>query len=136
MGFQMPEFGKLAVLASNIGSQAQQGKLFTETGLHDAFVNTAKTRPVLMRSELLRIQQGLQNVRPDLAVSYVASPGSDTTVNNVRAFQRLETLPGGAKVTFVEIGDASHDSAWLVSEATKFNPVFKKIFEDTFTLAA
>lgn len=132
----VPEFGGLTVLGNAIKGQAQREQLLDGDEWNNTFINAAKTRPRLMRSELIRIEQGLRKVRPDVSVSYVASPDSDPTVNDWQACQRLAELFDDGTVSYVELKKAGHDKGWLVAESGKYNPKIGDILQNTFGLAA
>lgn len=117
----IPEFGGIVTLGNAIKGQFSRGEIFNTAEWNNTFINAAKTKPGLMRSELLRIQQGLQKVNPDISVDYVASPDSDPTVDDWRACQRLAALLGGEKVSYVEIQGGGHDEGWLLSKADLYN---------------
>lgn len=132
----VPEFGELTVLGNAIKGQAQREQLFDLNEWNNTFINAAKTRPILMRSELQRIQQGLRRVRPDVSVSYVASPDSDPTVNDWQACQRLAGLFNQGTVSYVELKDAGHDMGWVLAESGKYNPKIGEVLQSMFGLAA
>lgn len=132
----VPEFGGLVVLGNAIKGQAQREQLSDWNEWNNTFINAAKTRPVLMRSELERIQRGLRKVRPDVAVSYVASPDSDPTVNDWQACQRLAELFDDNSVSYVELKQAGHDKGWILAESGKYNPQIGGILRSMFGLAA
>lgn len=129
----VPEFGNLPVLGNAVKGRLREGELDDLKKWNDTFINAAKTRPILMHSELQRIQRGLQKVRPDISVDYAASPDSDQTVNDWQAYQRLGKMVTDAKVSYIEIQGGGHDKGWLYSTADLYNskvfgPILKELF--------
>jgi hypothetical protein len=129
----IPEFGKLPVLVNSINGQWRRGQLFDQNEWNNTFINTAKTDPGLMRSQLQRIQQGLRRVRPDVHVAYAASPDSDPTVDNSGSYGALTQMLGGDKVVEINIPGGGHDEGWLASKADLYNSkIFGPLLEALF----
>lgn len=132
----IPEFGNIPVLGNAIKGQFRREKIGNFEEWNHTFINAAKTRPILMRSELQRIQQGLRKVRPDISVDYAASPDSDLTVDDWQACQRLAEMVTDAQVSYIEIQGGGHDEGWLLTKADLYNskvfgPILRGLFGET-----
>ncbi len=127
----IPPFGSLVVLANTVNGQRQRGQLMNPAEWRETFVNAAKTRPVLMRSELERIRQGMWKVRADVPVDYLGSPDSDLTVDTDAAYARIENLIT-AQTRYFTIEQAGHDEGWLLSMADRYNAKLAPILAEMF----
>ncbi len=131
----IPRFGGLVVLGNSINGQRQRGQLNDPVEWKRTFINAAKTRPVLMWSELERLRRGMLIVRPDIPVDYLGSPDSETTVNTNQAYERVDNAIM-AKTRYILVHDGGHDTGWLLSAADKYNEKLAPIFEEMFGHAA
>lgn len=131
----IPRFGGLVVLGNAINGQRQRGELDDPTAWRETFINAAKTRPVLMWSQLERIRKGMLVVRPDLPVDYLGSPDSDLTVDTDHAYARLDNLIM-APTRYLTITGGGHDEGWLMSMADRYNEKLAPILADMFGRAA
>jgi len=127
----IPHFGGLVVLANAVNGQRQRGRLLDPAEWRETFVNAAKTRPVLMWSELERIRRGMLTVRADIPVDYIGSPDSDVTVDTDHAYARIDNLII-AQTRYVTIAQGGHDEGWLSSMADKYNAKIGPILAETF----
>lgn len=127
----IPHFGGLVVLANAVNGQRQRGQLFNAMQWRETFINAAKTRPVLMWSELERIRKGMLLVRADVPVDYIGSPDSDFTVDTDHAYARVDNLII-ARTRYFTIAEGGHDEGWLVSMADKYNAKISPILAEMF----
>ncbi len=131
----IPHFGGLVVLANAVNGQRQRGQLLDAAQWQETFINAAKTRPVLMWSELERIRKGMLTVRTDVPVDYLGSPDSDPTVDTDHAYARIENLII-APTRYFTISQGGHDEGWLLSMADKYNAKLAPILGELFGKAA
>ena len=127
----IPRFGGLVVLANAVNGQRQRGQFLDAAEWRSTFVNAAKTRPVLMWSELERIRKGMLVVRSDVPVDYLGSPDSDLTVDTDHAYARIDNLII-AETRYFTIAQGGHDEGWLLSMADKYNAKLAPILEEVF----
>ena len=127
----IPRFGGLVVLANAINGQRQRGELLDPTEWKATFVNAAKTRPVLVWSEVERLRKGMLVVRPDVPVDYLGSPDSDPTVDTSHAYERVDNLII-AETRFITIPGGGHDEGWLLSMADRYNQKLQPILAELF----
>ncbi|MGV8908338.1 MAG: alpha/beta fold hydrolase [Propionicimonas sp.] len=127
----IPHFGGLVVLGNAINGQRQRGQLLDPAEWKNTFVNAAKTRPVLLWSELERLRQGMVWIRSDVRVDYLGSPDSELTVDTDKAYARVENLVI-AETRYFQLHDGGHDMGWLEATAGTYNeklvPIFKEMF--------
>lgn len=131
----IPRFGGLVVLGNAINGQRQRDQLLDPFEWKETFINAAKTRPVLMWSQLERIRKGMLMVRPDVPVDYLGSPDSDFTVDTDHAYERLDNLIM-APTRYITIDNGGHDQGWLLSMADRYNEKLAPILAELFGQAA
>ncbi len=127
----IPRFGGLVVLGNAINGQRQRGELFDPVEWKNTFTNAAKTRPVLLWSELERLRKGMLRVRSDVRVDYLGSPDSELTVDTDKAYARIESIVI-AETRYVQLHDGGHDLGWLTSTAGTYNEKLIPIFQELF----
>jgi hypothetical protein len=127
----IPRFGGLVVLGNAINGQRQRGQLGDPAEWRNTFANAAKTRPVLLWSELERLRMGLVRIRSDVRVDYLGSPDSELTVDTDKAYARVESLVI-AETRYVRLHDGGHDLGWLASTAGAYNEKLVPIFQELF----
>jgi hypothetical protein len=127
----IPRFGDLVVLGNAINGQRQRNELLDPVEWRQTFINAAKTRPVLMWSELQRIRSGMRTVRADVPVDYLGSPDSDGTVDTDRAYERVDGLIQ-AKTRYFTVPGGGHDEGWLLSMADRYNEHLAPILAELF----
>ncbi len=127
----IPRFGGLVVLGNAINGQRQRGQLSDPIEWKKTFINAAKTRPVLMWSELERIRKGMLKVRHNVPVDYLGSPDSETTVNTDQAYERVDNIIV-ARTRYIVVRGGGHDKGWLMSAADRYNEKLAPIFQELF----
>ena len=127
----VPRFGGLVVLGNAINGQRQRGALLDPAEWRETFINAAKTRSVLMWSEVERLRKGMLVVRPDVPVDYLGSPDSDLTVDTSHAYERVDNLII-AKTRFIAIPGGGHDEGWLLAMADRYNEKLQPILAELF----
>ena len=127
----IPRFGGLVVLGNAINGQRQRGQLGDPVEWRNTFANAAKTRPVLLWSELERLRKGLLRVQPDVRVDYLGSPDSELTVDTDKAYARIESIVI-AETRYVRIHDGGHDMGWLASTSGMYNDKLVPILREMF----
>jgi hypothetical protein len=127
----IPRFGDLVVLGNAINGQRQRNELLDPVEWRQTFINAAKTRPVLMWSELQRIRSGMRTVRADVPVDYLGSPDSDGTVDTDRAYERVDGLIQ-ARTRYFTVPGGGHDEGWLLSMADRYNEHLAPILAELF----
>jgi len=127
----IPRFGGLVVLGNAINGQGQRGQLLDPAEWRNTFTNAAKTRPVLLWTELERLRKGLLRVQPDIRVDYLGSPDSELTVDTDKAYARIESIVI-AETRYIRLHDGGHDMGWLASTAGMYNDKLVPIFREMF----
>jgi hypothetical protein len=127
----IPRFGGLVVLGNAINGQAQRGQLADPVEWRNTFTNAAKTRPVLLLSELERLRKGMLRVRSEVRVDYLGSPDSELTVDTDKAYARIESIVI-AETRYVRLHAGGHDMGWLASTAGTYNEKLVPIFREMF----
>lgn len=127
----IPRFGGLVVLGNAINGQCQRGQLLDPTEWKNTFTNAAKTRPVLLWSELERLRKGMLRVRTDVRVDYLGSPDSELTVDTDKAYAQIENIVI-AETRYVRLHNGGHDLGWLTSTAGAYNEKLVPIFREMF----
>ena len=128
---QIPPFGGLVVLGNAINGQRQRGQLADPEEWRHTFVNAEKTRAVLMWSQLQRLRRGMLIMQTDVPIDYLASPGTDHTVNTDQAYQRIDSVIE-AETRYFIIEGGGHDRGWLLSTADKYNVIIGPILQEMF----
>lgn len=127
----IPRFGGLVVLGNAINGQRQRGQLGDPVEWKNTFTNAAKTRPVLLWSELEVLRQGMARIRSDVRVDYLGSPDSELTVDTDKAYARVESLVI-AETRYFKLHDGGHDRGWLEATAGTYNeklvPILRELF--------
>jgi len=131
----IPRFGGLVVLGNAVNGQGQRGELLDPVEWRETFTNAAKTRPLLMWSQLERIRKGMLTVRSDIPVDYLGSPDSDMTVDTDHAYARLDNLVM-APTRYFTVPGGGHDEGWLLSMADRYNEKLVPILAELFGQAA
>lgn len=131
----IPRFGALVVLGNAVNGQRQRGGLGDLAAWEDTFINAAKTRPVLMWSQLERLRRGMLLLRTDVAVDYLGAPLSDQTVDTRRAYDRVAGLVL-ARTRFIAVPDGGHDRGWLLSTADTYNAALGPLLSEAFGAVA
>ena len=127
----IPRFGGLVVLGNAINGQRQRGELGEPTEWKNTFTNAAKTRPVLLWSELERLRKGMAWIRSDVRVDYLGSPDSELIIDTDKAYARVESLVV-AETRYFRLHDGGHDMGWLASTAGTYNDRLVPIFQEMF----
>jgi Alpha/beta hydrolase family len=127
----IPRFGGLVVLGNAINGQRQRGQLLDPVEWKNTFVNAAKTRPVLLWSELERLRMGMVRIRSDVRVDYLGSPDSELTVDTDKAYAQVQNLVI-AETRYIRLHDAGHDQGWLTSTSATYNAKLVPIFQELF----
>lgn len=127
---QIPEFNGLTTLFNAINGQYLRGQLGLPEEWTNTFINAAQTSPELMRSEVVRMQSGLQRINPNVPIDYIGSTDSRNTVNHRQAFERLAAMGVKAKVRYIQISGVDHDEIWLSQQVDKYIPAIVDSIKD------
>jgi len=120
---EVPDFNGLTTLANAINGQYLRGQLGMPEEWNNTFINAAKTSPELMHSDVVRIQEGMRKVNPNVSVDYIGSSDSKNTVNHKQAYERLKAMAGpNVTITYKGISGVDHDEIWLSTQVDKYIP--------------